>query len=144
MNSEITNVSKLVPVAIVKPEKQASDKNVVSKIDATAESNDVAVQKKLMEQARLQKQDDKKRAEQKGSLSLVKSAAEQGNSLLQVANRNLEFKVDEATKEVVVKIVDSETGELIRQIPAEEMLDLIKRMQEIDGGNQGVMIQDRA
>jgi len=43
----------------------------------------------------------------------------------------------------VVKVVDSETGDVVRQIPSEEMLAFIRRMQELDG-QQGSMIQDRA
>ncbi|MDP3334679.1 MAG: flagellar protein FlaG, partial [Methylococcaceae bacterium] len=77
------------------------------------------------------------------SLELVKSAAAQGNSILQATNRNLEFQVDDSTKKVVVKIVDSKSGDVVRQIPSEDMLAFIKRMQDLEG-NQGTMLQDRA
>jgi len=55
----------------------------------------------------------------------------------------LEFHVDDSTKKVVVKIIDSKSGDVVQQIPTEDMLTYIKRMQELDGG-QGAMLQDRA
>ncbi|MDD2800338.1 MAG: flagellar protein FlaG [Methylococcales bacterium] len=51
--------------------------------------------------------------------------------------------MDESTQKVVVKIVDSKSGDVVRQIPSEDMLTFIKRMQELDG-QQGTMLQDRA
>ena len=44
------------------------------------------------------------------------------NQVLQQANRDLEFSVDKETSRVVVKVIDTETGELIRQLPSEETL----------------------
>jgi len=76
-------------------------------------------------------------------LELLKSAAVKGNTILQATNRNLEFQVDESTQKVVVKIVDSKSGDVVRQIPSEDMLAFIKRMQELEG-QQGTMLQDRA
>jgi flagellar protein FlaG len=78
------------------------------------------------------------------SVDLVKKAADNGNKFLQATNLSLQFKVDDSTKEVVVKIVDNETGELVRQIPSEEMLSFIKRMHELDSKHKGAVIQDRA
>jgi len=59
----------------------------------------------------------------------VKAAAVVGNRVLQAANNNLQFQVDEATNQVVVKIVD-ERGEVIRQIPTVDMLSFIRAMKE--------------
>lgn len=146
MNSEISNVLKLSPVTVAKADKQADERSfggvrveadkrgstkVTSEIDQTVSSS-VSNQ-----------QEQDKQNEAKPSFDSVKKAAEKGNSLLQSVNRNLQFKVDDSTKELVVKVVDSETGDVVRQIPSEEMLAFIRRMQELDG-QQGSMIQDRA
>ncbi|NPA49431.1 MAG: flagellar protein FlaG [Thermodesulfobacteria bacterium] len=48
-------------------------------------------------------------------------------------NVRLVFNVDEETKEVVVKVVNPETDEVIRQIPPEELLEIRKRLDEIMG-----------
>lgn len=42
--------------------------------------------------------------------------------------RELEFRIDEASGRVVVSVIDSLTGELIRQIPGEEVLRLAARL----------------
>lgn len=143
MNSEITNVSTLVPVTVVKSNRQNED-SVATKA-ADAERVNMA-HKAELESDQNSSASDKKEKESDSkitSLNTLRSAAVTGNSILQAANRNLEFKVDESTKKVVIKIVDTKTGETVRQIPSEEMMDFIKRMEELDGQN-GSVIQSRA
>jgi flagellar protein FlaG len=50
---------------------------------------------------------------------------------VQMMSRELQFDVDEDTDRTVVRVMDKETGELIRQIPSEEILALAKQMQEM-------------
>lgn len=149
MYSDITNVFKLSPVTVVKADKQAEpylssgemQETVVRTPISLVSANDM--QGSTINTTTEAKANESKKAELNSSLDLVKKAVDEGNSLLQVVKRNLQFKVDEATDELVVKIVDSESGELVRQIPSEEMLAFIERMQELEG-QQGLMIQDRA
>jgi flagellar protein FlaG len=73
----------------------------------------------------------------------VKSAVVIANSMLQAANRSIHFQVDESTKKVVVKIVDTHTGKTIMQMPSTEMLSFTQNM--IDhGGDKGSIIQQKA
>ncbi len=44
---------------------------------------------------------------------------------------SVRFEQDEDVQELVVKIVDNETEEVIRQIPPEELLNLTKTLQEM-------------
>jgi len=46
-------------------------------------------------------------------------------------HRNLDFSIDDSTGEVVVKVVDSESGKLIRQMPSEEVLKLAKQLDDM-------------
>lgn len=48
-------------------------------------------------------------------------------------NTELRFDVDNESKETTVRIVDVETGEVIRQIPSEELLALRDRMDDLIG-----------
>lgn len=73
----------------------------------------------------------------------VKAAVVEGNAILRTANNNLQFQVDEATKQVVIKVVDSKTGDVIRQIPTVEMLDFIRAMKQQET-NSGKLYQDIA
>lgn len=43
---------------------------------------------------------------------------------VQSIKRNLEFSIDEHSGKVIVKVIASETGEVVRQIPSAEALKL--------------------
>jgi flagellar protein FlaG len=52
------------------------------------------------------------------------------NQSLSMNTASLRFKIDKEADRVVIQVVDSETGELIRQIPSDEMLSISKRLGE--------------
>jgi flagellar protein FlaG len=52
-------------------------------------------------------------------------------SRLQMVQRDLDFNIDDSTGKVVVKVIDSESGKLVRQIPSEELLELAERFEEM-------------
>ncbi|MDS1029516.1 flagellar protein FlaG [Bacillota bacterium LX-D] len=46
---------------------------------------------------------------------------------------NLKFSIHEKTHEVMVKVVDQKSGEIIREIPPEKLLDALAAMWEFTG-----------
>lgn len=74
-----------------------------------------------------------------GALDL-KSAVEAGSKALQGINESLEFQVDPTSKQAVVKLVDTQTQEVLRQIPTPEFLQIA---QNIDAF-QAHLIKERA
>jgi flagellar protein FlaG len=62
------------------------------------------------------------------------------NNLVRDLHRELHFSVDEDSGSTVIKVVDRETDEVVRQIPSEELVHLRKRLQEA----AGVFFQDSA
>ena len=54
----------------------------------------------------------------------VKQAARQLESFMESMNRYLEFRVDEDSGRTIVTVKDKSTGEVVRQIPSEEVLRL--------------------
>lgn len=48
-------------------------------------------------------------------------------------NFNLNFSVHEASGQIMVSVVDKETGDVIREIPSEALLDLAAKLQEAVG-----------
>lgn len=62
-------------------------------------------------------------------------------SLKPIASNNLEFSIDDTTGQTVVKVIDSSTKELIRQIPSEEMLAIA---QALDGEIKGLLVRNKA
>lgn len=55
------------------------------------------------------------------------------NSFLQDMKRNLSFSLDEQSGQSVITVKDSETDEVIRQIPSEELVVLRKKMDDLTG-----------
>ena len=60
---------------------------------------------------------------------------------VQNIQRDLEFTVDEELGRVIIRVYDSETKEIIRQIPAEEMLKLARQMAQAE---EGLLLNTRA
>lgn len=65
-------------------------------------------------------------------------------NLPQILQRNLEFRIDDDTGQQVVRVIDSETGDLVRQIPPDQILHVISQVQEaLDDFLPGVLLDDR-
>jgi flagellar protein FlaG len=65
-------------------------------------------------------------------------------SLPQIMQRSLEFRVDDDTGKQVIRVIDSDTGKLVRQIPPEEVLNVISRAQDmLDDMMKGVLLDDK-
>ena len=65
------------------------------------------------------------------SAEQIETAVSQLTEILQTNNRQLSFSVDEGSNKQVVKVTDAVTGEVIRQIPSEEVLKLSERLQDL-------------
>ncbi len=62
------------------------------------------------------------------------------NDLVHELQRELHFAVDEYSGETVIKVVDSATDKVVRQIPAEDIVRLRQRLEEA----AGALFQDSA
>lgn len=62
------------------------------------------------------------------------------NDLVRDLQRELRFSIDEDSGDTVIKVIDSETDEIVRQIPSEELMRLRKHLEEA----AGVIFQDSA
>jgi len=63
----------------------------------------------------------------------LKKTMEKLNKVLELFNVERRFVIDNRTKEVVVKIIDKSSGEIIAQIPPEEALERYYRMEQLIG-----------
>ena len=61
----------------------------------------------------------------------VESAIVSMQDATQAMQRNLNFSIDESTGRMVVKVTDSASGEVIRQMPTEEALRLAESLDEM-------------
>jgi flagellar protein FlaG len=63
----------------------------------------------------------------------VAAAVQSANAYVQSVSSSLQFSLDQDTGRTVVKMVDTETEEVLRQFPSEEMLAISKSIDRMQG-----------
>lgn len=61
----------------------------------------------------------------------VDSAVASMQSFVQAIKRDLNFRIDESSGRVVVQVLDGGSGDVVRQIPSEEALELAARLEDM-------------
>jgi flagellar protein FlaG len=74
------------------------------------------------------------------SQSDIKQAVQDLNNYVQSLRRDLQFTIDDESGETVVKVTDPASGEVIRQIPSEEVLAIAHSLEKA----QGLLLSARA
>ena len=64
---------------------------------------------------------------------VVIEAIQRANKAILGGNRRFEFSIHEQTNEIVVKVYNSDTDELIKEIPNEKILDMVAKICEMAG-----------
>lgn len=67
------------------------------------------------------------------SEKMLTGIVKEANKALVAAQRELEFSVHEKTKDIIVRVINTETKEVIREIPPEKILDLVASILEMAG-----------
>jgi flagellar protein FlaG len=70
----------------------------------------------------------------------LESAVASISAFVQGVQRSLDFSVDDTSGEVVVKVTDRDSGEVIRQLPSEEALRLSEQLESL----RSLMFEARA
>lgn len=60
-------------------------------------------------------------------------AIERATKAMQGINTSFRFSIHEGTNEIMVKVLDKDTGELVREIPSEKVLDMVASLWELSG-----------
>ncbi len=70
---------------------------------------------------------------EKLSKKTIKDAIENTNRKLVSTDRKFEFSINEETNDVIIRVINKETDEVIREIPSEKILDMVAKMMELAG-----------
>jgi flagellar protein FlaG len=62
----------------------------------------------------------------------IEQVVDRMNDHVQQVKRELEFKIDEDSGRTVITVLDSDTQEIIRQIPGDEALHFARKLQQDD------------
>lgn len=107
------------------------------KIKTTAQSsNDSNLNAVIMHTSTIQSSIDIKHKEDfelTTSEKAILRAVERANKMRTGDSSHVEYSVHKPHGDIVIKVVNSETKEVIHEYPAEKILDLIDRLEEING-----------
>lgn len=71
----------------------------------------------------------------------LQSAVDKLNQAMQQSNTNLQFSIDSESKRTLIRVIDSNTGETIKQIPSKEVIAI---SHAIDQFQQGLLLKQKA
>jgi flagellar protein FlaG len=133
-------ISSMVMAKMSVPAKESGH---FVKLDATAkvpEARGLAVPeegKELPQQA----------TENTVNVNEVRDAVSQINDFVQTVQRDLSFNLNEESGRTVIRVIDSKSGELIRQIPSDEVLAIASHLRDVSANAlnevpQGLLFSD--
>ncbi|MCL2075337.1 MAG: flagellar protein FlaG [Betaproteobacteria bacterium] len=76
----------------------------------------------------------------KQEMAELRSSVESLNQFVMPYNNSLNFSIDQDTGRLIVKVVDNETQEVIKQIPSEEAVKLARSLEQL----QGLLVRQKA
>lgn len=128
---------------------KAANASTVSRAPTTAPEKDVvrtAQGQSVPSKQDLERAEAKNRAEEQAKQRQFDEAdiaefVSEIESSVQNVQRDLRFAVDKHSGDTIIKVIDSSTDEVIRQIPSEEFMALRERIQSF---RQGSLIDDEA
>lgn len=95
----------------------------------TTKGSNVKAEKAAREEEKVVNNEDLKKQE---SID-ISEAMERVAGTANLFNRKIQLELEEELNMIVVKIIDSETNEVIRQLPPEEMVKLSKNAKDLKG-----------
>jgi len=125
-----------MPMVQVAPDTRPVRSTASRSADAVAEGNLPATGKDLPPASSPPAGDAETRSRE------VRETVQNLNDFIQRQDRALQFEVDDVTGDTVIKVMDSATDEVIRQIPSEELLALARRMMQLHE-DKGTLFQDK-
>ena len=78
---------------------------------------------------------------QQHSAAELQSFVDNINKTLKQADKNLVFSIDQTYNRTVIKVVDAQTGDVIREIPSKEAMAISQAIEQIQ---QGLLLKQKA
>ena len=107
MNIDTMGTANLSPPRVNEPAQQVERKRQDSQQQSLSASQDKKIQPEEL-------------------LNQIKAITEDGLY-------SVRFEQDKSTEDLIVKIIDSDTDEVLRQIPPEELINISKNLKELRG-----------
>lgn len=72
----------------------------------------------------------------------VKAAVDVMNEAMKMSNYHLQFRMHKASGRIQVKVIDSDTDKVVREIPPEKILDCSAKIREMLNHMAGVLVDE--
>ncbi|WP_157651309.1 flagellar protein FlaG [Dechloromonas denitrificans] len=118
------------PSAVAPPLTSPSDNSVTSGKGLQAAATSSGTQQPVAGQTKKEEPSSKD----------LQDAVKSMNDFVGTINNSLKFSVDDETGKTIVKVMDVDTKEVIKQIPSEEMIAIAKAVDQL----KGLLVQQKA
>jgi len=130
----IDNTSSATDAGSLTPQAKASAANLAKTANiSTLVKTDVSSPDKVVTQVSKAQENKESKQSTEAKAKDTAQVVEKLNAFVQLAQRDVVFAVDEQSGRDVISVFEAETQELIRQIPSEEALAILKRMDKALG-----------
>lgn len=133
MNTITSSSETMLPVSTTASDvKQAGNtaSNLTERAIDDVKQVDTQTQQQLQQKMYEKEAEDKQQPLEREQLEEM---AQQLQDFMGEMNRSLQFKVDEDSGRDVIKVLDKNSGEVIKQYPSEEVLSLVSKLSESAG-----------
>lgn len=115
--------------------------NNVGNVDGLSSEGQVLKKEQLNDTPRTTKPTDINPIRNNESVSIeeLENAVREINVFFKLVERSLRFEIDKTSENIVIQVIN-ETGEIIRQLPSKEMLELSQRLEDV----RGLLFEERA
>ncbi|OPJ60877.1 flagellar protein FlaG [Clostridium oryzae] len=117
--------------------------DVIGNVQGGTPQIGVAVTNETVSQsASVEEQNDNKNGENQQNIKEkdVKNAVDKLNKFIESSKTHLEYEVQKDFNQIIVKIVDNKTEEIVKEIPPKKVLEMIAKMCEL----AGVLVDEKA
>lgn len=127
-----SNVQSIKETAVIEPQTSSTELKSAENVNHPVSRNglqDVLPQAKEKALSSAEQQQEEEARAEKALNEKVKEL----NDFVQNLKRDLHFSVDKETGRMVVRVVNAETDEVIKQIPSDEILKLAESLENMSG-----------
>ena len=125
----------------------AQSNTLQTSTERVAQEQDAVVARDVVQNTTVETQENSPQADSQesrgGGNGELEQAVQDVQDFVQSQARNLAFDIDDSTNRSIVTVRDSESGDVIRQIPSDEVLRLAERIQSLQediGASVGVFV----
>lgn len=117
------NTNRLVEAGQMQTNQRESRGKQESKIASPTETNGTSLVQPKKEQDKGGEEREK----------LILEAIEKASGKIEVESKGLQFSIHEKTNQIMIKVVDTNTKEVLKELPSEKILDMMAKLVELSG-----------